>query len=122
MTPSPEQRPEGVAAAPLNKVFVAPLKDLFENKAVVVSLANGKKAAVLRSGGKVYAFEDRCSHDDGELASGSVVDGAQIECPRHGARFDMATGKALCLPAVYPIATYAVEIHNGEVWVDAGET
>src|SRR5690606_1767496 len=49
--------------------------------------------------GVFHAIEDRCSHDDGPLAEGMLI-GCLIECPRHGARFDMETGKARTLPAV----------------------
>lgn len=66
--------------------------------------------------GTLYAIEDVCSHDgnalDGEL------DGARIMCPRHGAFFDVTTGKALTLPAVSPVPTYPVTIDGDNVSVD----
>src|SRR3989338_7282997 len=78
----------------------------------VRSFAAGEflKVALARVGSRVYAFEDRCTHDDGELASGSLCGETQIECPRHGARFDMASGKAVRMPAVIGIQVYPVEI------------
>ncbi|MFN2165958.1 MAG: non-heme iron oxygenase ferredoxin subunit [Anaerolineae bacterium] len=62
-----------------------------------------------------YAVEDVCTHDGGPLAEGEVVDTYEIECPRHGARFDMRTGEALCMPAFEPIETYEVVIEEGNI-------
>jgi 3-phenylpropionate/trans-cinnamate dioxygenase ferredoxin subunit len=64
---------------------------------------------VANCAGSYYAIEDRCTHDDGPLAEGRL-DGCQIECPRHGARFDMKTGKALTLPAFIPVAAFPVRV------------
>ena len=50
--------------------------------------------------------------DQGEL------DGEEIECPRHGARFDVTTGRATCMPAVVPVKTYQVRVEGGEVQVN----
>ena len=66
--------------------------------------------------GGYFAMEDLCSHDGGPLAEG-VLEGEVIECPRHGARFNVKTGAALCLPAVAPVATYAVRIQGDEIQV-----
>jgi 3-phenylpropionate/trans-cinnamate dioxygenase ferredoxin subunit len=63
-----------------------------------------------------YAVANLCSHDNGPLGEGELVD-HQIECPRHGARFDICTGKAMCLPAVTAIPTYAVEVRGDDLWV-----
>lgn len=84
-----------------------------------VVLDGGKKVALANIDGAIYAFEDRCSHDDGELASGKIVDGCLIECPRHGARFELKTGRACRMPAVCPIEVYTVEVKNGQIWVQA---
>jgi 3-phenylpropionate/trans-cinnamate dioxygenase ferredoxin subunit len=68
--------------------------------------------------GCLYAIEDRCTHDDGPLAEGTLL-GCQVECPRHGARFDMETGRALTLPAIRPVASYPVRLTDGgEIEVD----
>ncbi|MBN8658846.1 MAG: non-heme iron oxygenase ferredoxin subunit [Candidatus Melainabacteria bacterium] len=72
--------------------------------------------AICNVDGKLYAVQDVCSHDDGPLGEGEL-DGCQIECPRHGARFDVTTGKALSLPAVLPIPTYKVTVKDGEIYV-----
>jgi 3-phenylpropionate/trans-cinnamate dioxygenase ferredoxin subunit len=68
--------------------------------------------------GELYAVEDVCTHDGGELDA-SELDGCRIMCPRHGALFDVTTGKALTLPAVSPLPTYPVRIAGDDVFVDA---
>ena len=69
--------------------------------------------------GRFYAVEDTCTHDDGPLADG-WLEGTAIECPRHGARFDVTTGKVLCLPAAMPIRAYPVHMDGDEVKVSVG--
>ena len=61
--------------------------------------------------GAYYAIEDRCSHDDGPLAEGELDEAdCTVECPRHGARFDLKTGKPLTLPAYEPVDTFPVVV------------
>ena len=76
----------------------------------------GEMVAVCNVEGKIMAVGDICSHDEGPLGEGELS-GTEIECPRHGARFDLETGKALCLPAITPIPVYAVEVRENEVWI-----
>ena len=69
-------------------------------------LAEHKKSSV-------YAIEDRCSHDDGPLVEGTLDQGScTVECPRHGSRFDLKTGRPLSLPAYEPVDTFPVIIEN----------
>lgn len=63
-----------------------------------------------------YAVDDTCTHDDGPLADG-WLEGNAIECPRHGARFDVTSGRVLCLPAAVPIRTYPVQVDGDDVKV-----
>jgi 3-phenylpropionate/trans-cinnamate dioxygenase ferredoxin subunit len=68
--------------------------------------------------GELYALEDRCSHDDGPLVEGDwEPDEAVAICPRHGARFDIRTGRPLSLPAVFPVETFSVRVEDGVVKV-----
>lgn len=74
--------------------------------------------ALIRIGDALFAIEDRCTHDDGPLADGPVnAEACEIECPRHGARFDLRTGAALSMPASQPVPTYAVKVEGGDVFV-----
>lgn len=77
--------------------------------------------AVFNVGGKFHAIEDVCTHDDGPLAEGEL-EGHVIECPRHGAQFDVRTGKVLRLPAVTPVPTFDVRVEDGEIYVSLEET
>lgn len=65
-----------------------------------------------------YAVEDVCTHDGGPLADGDMVDTYEIECPRHGARFDIRTGAALCMPAFEPVQTYDVVVKGDKVYLE----
>jgi len=65
----------------------------------------------------LFALEDRCSHDGGELASGQC-DGDQVICPRHGARFCIRSGKALTPPAYEDIDVFPVQVVDGIIQVD----
>lgn len=78
--------------------------------------AGAARVAVARTGGVLYAIQDLCSHDGGPLGAGSL-DEFQIECPRHGARFDVRTGEVTRMPAITPIDTFPVRENNGKVLV-----
>jgi 3-phenylpropionate/trans-cinnamate dioxygenase ferredoxin subunit len=80
----------------------------------------GEAVAVFNIAGRFFAIADLCSHDDGPLAEGELHD-TQIECPRHGARFDLETGKALTLPAVVDIPAYPVRVVEDEIQVGLPE-
>jgi len=77
---------------------------------------DGAQIAVFNIGGEYFAIEDVCTHDGGELASG-VLEGDQIVCPRHGARFCVRTGEALTAPAYEPTAKFPLRIENGVIQV-----
>ena len=95
-------------------VLVAPLSELLPGEYKVVT-TDGVQIAVFNLDGEIYAIEDVCTHDGGEL-TGGLVEGAQIECPRHGARFDIRTGEVLCAPAYEPIATFPIKVQDGSVY------
>ena len=78
--------------------------------------ALGKRLLICHLEGGFYAVDDTCTHDDGPLADG-WLEGEAIECPRHGARFDVRTGKVLCLPAAVPITAYPVTVDGDDVKV-----
>jgi 3-phenylpropionate/trans-cinnamate dioxygenase ferredoxin subunit len=64
-----------------------------------------------------YAVENICSHDGGSLGDGQIVDTYQVECPRHGARFDIRTGAALVMPAFEPIEAFPVTVQDGGIYL-----
>jgi len=72
--------------------------------------------AIFNLDGNFYAIENICTHDGSEIASGCIVDGS-IECPRHGARFDIKTGEVTAPPAYEPVETFPVQVMNGVVQV-----
>lgn len=72
--------------------------------------------AIFHSEGEFYATCDICSHEH-EFLSEGWLEGAHVECPRHGAMFDLRTGAALSLPATEPVEIYPLEIRDGEIWV-----
>jgi 3-phenylpropionate/trans-cinnamate dioxygenase ferredoxin subunit len=78
---------------------------------------NGEPVLLCNVEGKIYAIEDTCTHDGGELDQG-YLEGCQIMCPRHGAFFDVRTGAALTLPAVLPVRTYAVRVEGDAIFVE----
>ena len=65
------------------------------------------------------AIDNVCTHDGGVLGEGELED-CQVECPRHGARFELETGRVTALPAVFPVNAYPVRVVDGEVQVDVG--
>ncbi len=79
--------------------------------------AQGKRLLICHMADGFYAIDDTCTHDDGPLADG-WIEGEAIECPRHGAKFDVKTGRVLCLPAAVPINAYEVRVDGDEVKVD----
>jgi 3-phenylpropionate/trans-cinnamate dioxygenase ferredoxin subunit len=74
---------------------------------------------VFNCAGQVLAIEDRCSHDDGPLVEGLLdQDTCTVECPRHGSRFDLRSGRPLTLPAYQPVETFPVSVADGIIRVE----
>ena len=76
---------------------------------------DGADVAVFNVDGRYLAIEDLCSHDNGDLANGDV-DGFEIVCPRHGARFDLRTGEVTAPPACEAVAVFPVRVEDG--WIE----
>ncbi len=96
-------------------VDVARIEELPPGSSRVVDV-DGAMVAVFNLSGEYYAIEDVCTHDGGELASGTL-EGEEIVCPRHGARFNIKTGAVTAPPAYEPVATFSVRVHEGTVQV-----
>lgn len=77
------------------------------------------RVALFNLEGEIYAIEDVCTHDGGPLVEGEIVNGCQVMCPRHGARFDIRTGEALSFPAFEATNTYQVKIDGGSVLIES---
>ncbi len=74
--------------------------------------------ALIHAAGHFYALDDICTHDGGPLSDGPVDPQARaIACPRHGARFDLATGAALTMPATKPTAAHEVKVDGDQIFV-----
>ena len=100
--------PEFIKVADLSDVPPGTLKAVFAKMQPIV-LANVE--------GTVYALEDRCSHQEFPLADGEL-DGGDLVCIYHGARFDACTGKNKGLPAVRPVKVFPVQIRDGDIYVE----
>ena len=79
-------------------------------------VVDGTEVLLCNVDGEIYAIEDVCTHDGGELDQGEL-EGCRIMCPRHGAYFDVKTGAALTLPAILPVPTYEVRIEGDDIYV-----
>lgn len=88
---------------------------LADGEHVVIDV-DGTDVAVFKIEGQFYAIEDVCTHDGAEIASGKL-EGCEIICPRHGARFCVKTGTVKSPPAYEDIDTFPVRIENGKVQV-----
>jgi len=77
---------------------------------------DGRALILFRIGDDYYVIDDLCTHDGEPLDEGELFDD-QVECPRHGARFNVRTGAAVRLPAIDPVPTHPVEVRDGDVLV-----
>lgn len=100
-------------------VKVATTDDIAPGKVNVYEVA-GRQIAVCNVDGTFYAIDDVCTHDGGPLDQGELT-GDEIECPRHGACFDVKTGKALTLPAVVPVRSYPVQVNGDDIMVEVDD-
>ncbi len=91
-------------------IDVCPISELAPGQMRLV-VHDGAEIGVFNCGGEFFAIEDRCSHDDGPLAEGTLdAEACTIECPRHGSIFDLRTGRPRTLPAYEPVDTFPVII------------
>lgn len=86
-----------------------------EGMRVVVS---EEELLLVKKGSEVFAIAYLCSHRDEALEGGNALEDASWVCPHHGARFDLATGRALSMPAVESVKTYSVKLKGNDVYVE----
>ena len=96
-------------------VEIAPVSELPNGERLFVEI-EGKPLVIFNIAGQFFSIGDVCSHDDGPVGEGDI-EGDNIVCPRHGAEFDIRTGKAMQLPAVVDIPAYPVRVVEGMIQV-----
>jgi len=100
-------------------VRVARLSEIPDPGRQVVEL-DERLIVLFKVGGELFALDDVCTHDDGPLGEGELVDHT-IACPRHGAKFDIRDGRALTMPATRPTVAHQVKIEGDDVFVNLNE-
>ncbi len=102
----------------MSEIPVAPLAELPPGTMKLIE-REPDRIGVYNCEGELLAIEDRCTHDDGPLCLGAWdSEECTVVCPRHGASFDLKTGRALSLPAYLPARTFPVRVADGIVVVD----
>lgn len=96
-------------------VRVADIEDIEPEQGLRVEI-DGVPVALWNVDGEFYATDDTCTHEEASLSEGDLW-GEVIECPLHGAQFDVRTGEVLSLPAIFPIATYPVKVEDGALYI-----
>ena len=96
-------------------IRVARTADLAAGSMKRVTVA-GHPVVLVNLDGEVFAIDDTCSHEEASLSQGTLS-GEVVVCPKHGARFNVKTGRVLALPAVRSVAVYPVRVEGGEILV-----
>ena len=94
-------------------VEIAPASELPSGERMFVEI-EGKPIVIFNIAGQYFSIADVCSHDDGPVGEGEL-EGYNITCPRHGAQFDVRTGKVIQMPAVVDIPAYPVRVVEGMI-------
>jgi 3-phenylpropionate/trans-cinnamate dioxygenase ferredoxin subunit len=94
---------------------IAPASELPNGERLFVEVGD-RPIVIFNIAGQLFAIGDVCTHDDGPLGDGDV-EGFNIVCPRHGAEFDVRTGKVMQMPAVVDIPAYPVQVRDGAIFV-----
>lgn len=96
-------------------IYVADSNEIEEGERLLLEIDNFPMV-IFRVGGKLFAIGDVCTHDDGPLGDGEL-EGYEVVCPRHGARFDIRNGEVKALPAIVDIPAYPVKELDGKIEV-----
>ncbi len=101
-------------------VLVASTSELSENGTMLVEV-DDRLVMLARVGDRYFALDDLCTHDGGPLSDGALGEDCTIACPRHGAKFDLATGAALTMPATQPTTAHEVRVEGDQISVRLGD-
>lgn len=96
-------------------IWVANAEAIGPGEALRVEL-DGDAIAIWNIEGEFYATSDTCTHEEASLTDGDLW-GEVVECPLHGAQFDVRTGEVLSLPAMYPLPTYPVKVEDDGLYL-----
>lgn len=97
----------------MKEIIVAKMSEIPPGTAKQVEV-EGEPVAIFNVKGEFYAIGDTCSHAQASLSEGEVEDFV-VSCPWHGAKFDLKTGKNLCMPAVTPVPKYNLKIEGDDI-------
>ncbi len=100
----------------MDKIKTLKTSDLSLNSSIVINLGD-KQIALFNYEGEYYALDDMCSHAEASLSEGDVYD-CKVECPLHGAEFDLKTGDAVTLPATKPVTKYKVNVEDDYIFLE----
>ena len=96
-------------------VEIAPASELPNGERMFVEVG-GRMIVIFNIAGQYFSIADVCSHDEGPVGEGDL-EGYNITCPRHGAQFDVRTGKVTQMPAVVDIPAYPIQIRAGNIFL-----
>ena len=103
--------------SPPNFIAVASAAEVSDPSSLLVEV-DDQPIVLIHAGGQFYALDDVCTHDGGPLSDGPVdAQEGTIACPRHGAKFALATGDALTMPAIKPTRVHEVKVEEGQVLI-----
>ena len=97
-------------------VRAAAVREIETGLPLGVVMGDGRRVCLVRDGDTVHAVDDRCPHRDFAISGGDLVEPCVLECPWHGARFDVRTGAVLSGPSTEALGTYPVQIADGDVF------
>lgn len=100
----------------MDKIKTLKTSELSINSSKVINLGD-KQIALFNCEGEYYALDDMCSHAEASLSEGDVYD-CKVECPLHGAEFDLKTGEAVTLPATKPVNKYIVNVEDDYIFLE----
>ncbi len=104
----------------LEYIAIASVEELNDGERLFIEI-DGQPIMIIRLANQYYAIADKCSHDDGPVGEGAL-EGFEIICPRHGARFDIRSGRVLALPAFVDIPAYPVRVNEGQIEIGIPRT